>query len=1246
MRVTALSPAGPVDVEVDDGLPVARLRWWLARLTGDASWTSGPLTADGVPLDDAHPAGLAPLRHGATLRPGPGPLPGAVRAARAPWHLAVVAGPDTGALLVPDGAVTLGPGGGLAVADDEPWLVLLRPQVRRARAGRAASPASLRVRCTTTPAQPVSPHDADLGATVAHAPVRGTRIHTVLVSRRGRARRIGRWRWRTWRPGEALRAGSSTLVLRLAGGAPRPRRRWRLARWTRLLPAVAGATTSVVLATTMHQPVLLLGALSALVVLGPRGERPSPEPAPDEPCDLAALRIALAGLPAGAALPSPPGMRAPGAGPWRPARDHAEPWEGDLAVVGPRPAALAAARGLVLDALAAEPMVSFVVRSDRPEDWSWLAWLDRPAVGADRGASARLVVLDGGHAGASGGPARRVLRLVAGPPPPWCSAVLEVDGRAALLRGPNGCPRRVPYAGVRAEVADATTRALAAHPAAPGDLRADCPDDVALGDLPGVPPPDPATIAHRWRLASAHAHPTLATAIGSGPGGTPVVVDLVRDGPHTLVAGTTGSGKSELLTTLVLGLALAHPPDRLAVLLVDFKGGTGLPALTRLPHVVGHLSDLDAAGARRTLRGLTAELRRRERVLAGRSARDLGELDPADPGTPPRLLVVVDEFRALADDLPDLVPSLARLAAQGRSLGVHLVLATQRPAGAVPADLRANVALRMVLRVADGADSADLVGVPEAAGFDRPGLALLARGSAHPELVQVARAVPRRARPPVRLAGPWPKRGPGGGWTPTPPGDRTLGDPGRWVAAMRRAAGARPTAVQPWLPPLPTLVAAADVPPGPGLPLALADLPDELSRGPVRWDPDAGHLLVLGGPGSGRTTTLAALASAALADGRAVHAVGLPPEMVPGAASCLAADDVTRAARLVRLLAGTRTSTRPRPLLLLDDVGGVLAGLAWLARGAGADCLDQLWASAGGPVAVAAAGGIGPATQRLAPFFADRLVLGSSDPVADLVAGVPPDLAGPRPAPGRAIHLGRQRPALCQVALPASDEGSPDAPAAGVPDDGTTPRVRPLPARVQARQLPAPRWPAAGEGPVVALGVGGDGAVPVMVDLARPLLVVGPPGSGRTTALATLAAGAGRAGIRVDRPTSVGPPGARAAAVAGRRDGVLLVIDDLDDLEAREPAAADALAALLGSPGPLRLVAATTTAHAVASFRGVVPALVRTRRLLVLDLVEPGAADLLGPEGLWLVDPHHHPPGRGALRLGRDVVPVQVAAPA
>jgi S-DNA-T family DNA segregation ATPase FtsK/SpoIIIE len=234
------------------------------------------------------------------------------------------------------------------------------------------------------------------------------------------------------------------------------------------------------------------------------------------------------------------------------------------------------------------------------------------------------------------------------------------------------------------------------------------------------------------------------------------------------------------------------------------------------------------------------------------------------------------------------------------------------------------------------------------------------------------------------------------------------------------------------------------------------------------------------------------------------------------------------------------------------------------------------------------------------------------------------------------VHVTARGSALCQVAI-AAPAGGPAPAGTGC---RTEVRVRPLPARVDAAHLPAPVPATPAGGPVVAIGLGGDNAGPVEVDLSRPLLVVGPPGSGRTTVLQALAAGAGSAGLTV---LALAPDRGDPSATTG--PAAILVVDDLDELEACEPAATDALAARLASGHPPRLVAATTTAHAASAFRGPVPALVRAHRLLVLDLAEPGALDLLGTEGAWLVDPRRRPPGRAALRLGRDVVPVQLVAP-
>ena len=242
--------------------------------------------------------------------------------------------------------------------------------------------------------------------------------------------------------------------------------------------------------------------------------------------------------------------------------------------------------------------------------------------------------------------------------------------------------------------------------------------------------------ASRWRRRGAPSPPTRPAPCAGGWSSptASVEIDLVEHGPHALVAGTTGAGKSELLRTLVAGLAARSSPRDLTFVLIDYKGGSAFDACAALPHVVGMVTDLDDRLAGRALRSLEAELRRRERVLRAAGATDIAPTCAAEadrtPAPLPRLVVVVDELAGLAADLPDFVSSLVGVAQRGRSLGIHLVLATQRPAGVVNDDIRANTNLRIALRVQSAADSHDVLGQPDAAVLraDRPGRALVRLG--------------------------------------------------------------------------------------------------------------------------------------------------------------------------------------------------------------------------------------------------------------------------------------------------------------------------------------------------------------------------------------------------------------------------------------------------------------------------------------------------------------------------------------
>ena len=191
-------------------------------------------------------------------------------------------------------------------------------------------------------------------------------------------------------------------------------------------------------------------------------------------------------------------------------------------------------------------------------------------------------------------------------------------------------------------------------------------------------------------------------------------IGLSEHGPHWLLGGTTGAGKSQLLRSLVLSAALRYPPERLGLILVDFKGSAGLGPLAQLPHALSVLSNFDVSAVERALEFLRADIHRREvdlQALGVNSYRDyLASCQTA--GTTPRypeLLIVVDEFRMLIDSMPDAMAELMRIATIGRSLGLHLVLATQRPQGAISQDIRANIATSICLRVASAQDSYNLL---------------------------------------------------------------------------------------------------------------------------------------------------------------------------------------------------------------------------------------------------------------------------------------------------------------------------------------------------------------------------------------------------------------------------------------------------------------------------------------------------------------------------------------------------------
>ena len=334
-------------------------------------------------------------------------------------------------------------------------------------------------------------------------------------------------------------------------------------------------------------------------------------------------------------------------------------------------------------------------------------------------------------------------------------------------------------------------------------------------------------------------------------------------------------------------------------------------------------------------------------------------IDDLEPGTLARLVVVVDEFAALVTERPELHTLFADLAARGRSLGVHLVLCTQRPAGVVRDAVLANVAVRIALRVADRADSLGLIGDDAAALLPAHprGRAVVVDGAGGRRTVQVSLAAPADAE---RIARTSP----------------------------------RGSSLRPWCDPLPAVVRHETLPPADGIPFGLSDLPAEQRQPTAVLQPRHGHVLVLGASGSGTTTALASIAT-----GAAQRAHWLPRDPVE--------------------LWGVLADPGGLPddsVLLADDLDLALARCGADHAPELADLVARLLrdAPARGIRVVAAARRLSGPLHALAPYFGARLLLRLGGREEHVLAGGDGASYDPRGVPGSGSWDG----ASVQVALP------------------------------------------------------------------------------------------------------------------------------------------------------------------------------------------------------------------------------------
>lgn len=287
---------------------------------------------------------------------------------------------------------------------------------------------------------------------------------------------------------------------------------------------------------------------------------------------------------------------------------------------------------------------------------------------------------------------------------------------------------------------------LPLHVVQEGEDAVDLPTNVRLLDLVELPYADQLDVEKWW---SQPRFGRLRVPIGMGIDG-PVWIDLndAAHGPHGIIAGTTGAGKSELLQSLIVGLAITHHPHLVNFVLVDFKGGAAFKAFEKIPHTVGMVTDLSGRLTERALTALKSELRRREHMLSQANAKKISEYQAMRAQNPeanmeplPNLFIIIDEFAELAKEHPTFMEGLVSVVQKGRSLGVHLILATQKPTGSVNPNIWSNLKFRICLRVASLQDSRDMLGRSEAALLPStiPGRGYFQIGSEVFELFQSAR---------------------------------------------------------------------------------------------------------------------------------------------------------------------------------------------------------------------------------------------------------------------------------------------------------------------------------------------------------------------------------------------------------------------------------------------------------------------------------------------------------------------------
>ncbi|MDO4965678.1 MAG: FtsK/SpoIIIE domain-containing protein [Lachnospiraceae bacterium] len=260
------------------------------------------------------------------------------------------------------------------------------------------------------------------------------------------------------------------------------------------------------------------------------------------------------------------------------------------------------------------------------------------------------------------------------------------------------------------------------------------PDKVSFLEMIDKSPPSPTEIVGYWNNSSTI--DDISIPIGINGDGETLFIDFheKKHGPHGLVGGMTGSGKSEVLQTFILSLSLKYHPYEVGFFLIDYKGGGMASLFDGLPHIMGSISNLSGDLIQRAMVSIRGENERRQMLFNENHVNNIYDYTALFKSGKtkaflPHIFIIIDEFAELKCEEPEFMKELISVARVGRSLGIHLILATQKPAGTVDENIWSNSRFRICLRVQDKQDSNEMLHKPDAADIINPGRAYLQVGN-------------------------------------------------------------------------------------------------------------------------------------------------------------------------------------------------------------------------------------------------------------------------------------------------------------------------------------------------------------------------------------------------------------------------------------------------------------------------------------------------------------------------------------